>query len=577
MITSEANLKANLSTPQTLNGSISVGQGKQGEQGLSAYQIWVSQGNVGKTIEDFFEYYRGYPGVMGLRGLTGPQGEQGIQGVKGDTGLTQEEKDYLFTSVANGKSSIASAISDKGVLTLADDSFLTMSNNIRNIVGSVPVNKDTWTLPTGWIDIRNGNTSNTLLTMLVDISKPITVRFMGYLDGSVIDMGDGNVITVNSSPYMLNYTYNQSSGTLLADGRRVAKITVKLATVNHYSNGIYLDGTNPTLSNVGIMWMHFPNQFGTLNANNNLKIYDYYYSSSYSTHRLQISRLDGYLKKVQLTSESGGTTLGYDSIYSYDDFTMDYNTALIGKCGYIGSANNVIYADINNPLFTSGNNSSSDGIFLKEIPKIKPISTVFPKFGYLQFVEKIPNIDVDDYGKTISLMNTFEYCYSLKDCSFMSNLNTSNNTTCSSTFYNCYSLKEAPMFDISNVSTIMNMFYGCRSLEKIPKYNYAKVTNFSNPFAGCKSLLEIDISTATSTLTGIPTFAYLNSLRSLILPPNWSYDLNVSYTDLSATELNRIFTNLPTVVGKTINITSTPGAATCTRTIATSKGWTITG
>lgn len=39
----------------------------------------------------------------------------------------------LFTSVSNGKSQVASAITDKGVSTASDASFATMANNIRNI------------------------------------------------------------------------------------------------------------------------------------------------------------------------------------------------------------------------------------------------------------------------------------------------------------------------------------------------------------------------------------------------------------------------------------------------------------
>ena len=56
-----------------------------------------------------------------------------------------------------------------------------------------------------------------------------------------------------------------------------------------------------------------------------------------------------------------------------------------------------------------------------------------------------------------------------------------------------------------------------------------------------------------------------------------SPQVNVSYTSLDVVALNLLFGDLPTLVGKTINITGCPGAATCTRTIATAKGWTVTG
>ena len=55
-----------------------------------------------------------------------------------------------------------------------------------------------------------------------------------------------------------------------------------------------------------------------------------------------------------------------------------------------------------------------------------------------------------------------------------------------------------------------------------------------------------------------------------------SPQINVSYTNLDATALNTLFTDLPTVVGKTITITGAVGAATCDTTIATAKGWTVT-
>ena len=45
---------------------------------------------------------------------------------------------------------------------------------------------------------------------------------------------------------------------------------------------------------------------------------------------------------------------------------------------------------------------------------------------------------------------------------------------------------------------------------------------------------------------------------------------------MDATALNQLFTDLPTVTAKTIVVTGNPGAATCTTSIATAKGWTVT-
>ena len=44
--------------------------------------------------------------------------------------------DELFQSVSNGKTLIASAITDKGVITSSSDSFSTMADNIKSIEGT---------------------------------------------------------------------------------------------------------------------------------------------------------------------------------------------------------------------------------------------------------------------------------------------------------------------------------------------------------------------------------------------------------------------------------------------------------
>lgn len=64
-----------------LNGN----DGKDGENGLSAYEIWLNQGNIGTEI-DFLNSLKGEKGDKGEQGEQGLQGIQGEKGEKGDTG-----------------------------------------------------------------------------------------------------------------------------------------------------------------------------------------------------------------------------------------------------------------------------------------------------------------------------------------------------------------------------------------------------------------------------------------------------------------------------------------------------------
>lgn len=58
--------------------------------------------------------------------------------------------------------------------------------------------------------------------------------------------------------------------------------------------------------------------------------------------------------------------------------------------------------------------------------------------------------------------------------------------------------------------------------------------------------------------------------------PFQSAGINISYCSFPAAELNRIFTALPvTGTAKTITCSNNPGYATCDKTIATAKGWTV--
>ena len=92
------------------------------------------------------------------------------------------------TSVSNGKSAIASAITDKGVSTASDATFQTMANNIRNISTNVPMNL-TLTSSTGLIDIARSTVDTTPYSKYVLMSgyagSDNSVYLSIYIDRSI--------------------------------------------------------------------------------------------------------------------------------------------------------------------------------------------------------------------------------------------------------------------------------------------------------------------------------------------------------------------------------------------------------
>ena len=89
-----------------------------------------------------------------------------------------------------------------------------------------------------------------------------------------------------------------------------------------------------------------------------------------------------------------------------------------------------------------------------------------------------------------------------------------------------------------------------------PTLRVSQFTLSGGPLAG-NLVTSVNIDWANSTYGGTGSQIILN------------------YLNLSAAEINRIFTALPTVTGKTIGVNLCTGSATCTPAIATAKGWTV--
>ena len=114
--------------------------------------------------------------------------------------------DQLFTSVSNGKSQIASAITDMGVSTSANDSFAQMATNIGNIETGYDTSQVTATAATVRSGYKFVNSSGQLITGTIP-SKGAqtytprtysqTISSGQYLSGNQTIQGDGNLVPSN--------------------------------------------------------------------------------------------------------------------------------------------------------------------------------------------------------------------------------------------------------------------------------------------------------------------------------------------------------------------------------------------
>jgi hypothetical protein len=122
------------------------------------------------------------------------------------------------------------------------------------------------------------------------------------------------------------------------------------------------------------------------------------------------------------------------------------------------------------------------------------------------------------------------------------------------------------------------MFSGCSSLQQIPLLNTAACTNFSFLFNNCLTLAQAPLLNTAAGTTFTNMFS--TSTASLTEGALSGTTRGISYANqkLSAAALDRIYTALGTAAGaQTITVTGNYGVTGDDPTIATAKGWTVTG
>ena len=170
--------------------------------------------------------------------------------------------------------------------------------------------------------------------------------------------------------------------------------------------------------------------------------------------------------------------------------------------------------------------------------------------------------------------NMFQSCVSLSTIPL---INTAAGTSFTSMFLNCSSLSAIPLINTAAGTSFANMFQGCVSLSTIPLINTAAGTSFTNMFHLCTSLRTVP---ALNTAAGTSFTNMFNGCSSLESAPLAGTRYAISYAScaLSSAELDAIYTGLGTAAGsQTITVTSNYGTTGDTPSIATGKGWTVTG
>ena len=256
------------------------------------------------------------------------------------------------------------------------------------------------------------------------------------------------------------------------------------------------------------------------------------------------------------------------------------------------------------PLFNTANATNFSSTFnsctaLTSVPLFNTVnvSTISNMFSSCTALASVPLFNT---ANVTNFSNMFYGCTTLTSVPL---LNTANATSFTSMFQNSANLSAVPLFNTAKLTDISFMFAGCTNLISVPLFNTAKVLNFNGIFSSCSNLRSIPLF-VTQPLTGaissvsfqqlfqqcenithVPalnlagganTGIYSNIFfgctnLSSILATGINQNITISGSRMGVAALNTLYTNLATVVAKTITVTGQWGAmkATFTGSIAT--------
>lgn len=471
--------------------------------------------------------------------------------------------------------------------------------------------------PADWIDITTCAAGN--INLLVADIGLATYAFKCTTSGAAqyhVDWGDGNSDDVNSNSNA-QHTYTVGTGQACSRGYTTFKIVISpvsgnlatFAVTNHS-----LSTNNQTLgilacvcgatalthlnfafykSTVQCSFLEWFKTSGTLSSCSGATNM---FQSCTALQSVDVSGLVAVtdasvmfawcysLRSVDISNMTEIDTTISMFNYCYDLRSIDISTltaleiasSMFSQCYSLRSVNIGTIAAVTNASAMFKDCYVLENIDVSSLVAITNASYMFQNCYNLQ------EVTIGDMPSATNSSYMFASCHSLNtiDVTDMSAV-----TNASGMFQYCYSLVSADVDSMAVVANASSMFTYCYALTTLVSTNFASSAaslNGTTMFDGCEQLTSIDLSNAKVTkLDAKGTSGKLDKLATILFHASSTFSgsspqFDLRYNTLTNTQLDTIFTALPTVTSKTINITGCTGEATCTKSIATAKGWTVT-
>jgi surface protein len=302
------------------------------------------------------------------------------------------------------------------------------------------------------------------------------------------------------------------------------------------------------------------------------------------------------------------------SVPLFNTSSVTLTTSMFSGCSALESV----------PLLNTQSVTSTSSMFygcsaLKSVPLFNTAS-VTNMASMFEICNALKSVPLFNTASVTSMGSMFNGCYSLKSVPLF---NTASVTNMSQMFSTCYSLKSVPLFNTASVTSMTQMFLFCISLESIPLFNMSSINSVGLSYFAANTLsltsLTLNIPAITSitgllfysltplipgtgslifsagsmkaiknisiNCSGVPAVPSGSPFSSTgfsnvtsVIMTGMKFAFSVQGMRLDGTALDALYTSLGTaVLAQTLSVTTNHGTVDDTPSIATAKGWTVSG
>ena len=288
-------------------------------------------------------------------------------------------------SVSNGKSLIASAITDKGIETLSDATFQTMADNIGLIESGEKSNLPSW-CPNFWIEGEPSKVAMGLSSASIN-NEIYLIGGRDYDSVSASFCTDVNVYNIENNIWSKKTTIPTPRCWLTSDvvNNKIYSIGGYASTGAINTNECYDPLTNTWSSKTSSPWYVYYHTSSVID--NNIYIIGGYWSDSTSDNYCYDTLTDTWSaktktsrKRYQSTSNAIGDKIYcmggyvndiYDDNICYDTLTNTWST----KSSMLTATYGLVSEVINNKIYCIGGRSSLNPVTLKDAIEVYDVNT----------------------------------------------------------------------------------------------------------------------------------------------------------------------------------------------------------